>query len=175
MNNIGELVEIIMNLGGEASFDEICRAYQNIHIGPLFSNDKSIILNTLKNNNNLVFCDKNEIWKVVKNKKINNNDIKKLNNNGVIRVSGNWSIIFRDYTSPMYKKLIRRDDKKIDIVFKDGEYRIFSSSKIKDFKLLRISNAKVEPRPYVYLADRRTIIRYFPDIEHSFLDWIEDK
>lgn len=65
MNKIDDLILIISSLGGEASLDEISKKYGKVHSMVMFNEHKTVILNTLKSNNDKVFYDKSvSKWKL---------------------------------------------------------------------------------------------------------------
>lgn len=76
MNDVNELIDIIVSLGGSATLDDIVRSYQIKHKMLIHSNHKATIINTLSSNPSLVSFDINKgVWEVIFNDSINANDL----------------------------------------------------------------------------------------------------
>ena len=73
MNNIEELVEIIRDLGGKATFEEICFLYQNKYKDSLTQSQRTTIAKTLQDNNKYVAYNSDySKWEIVSDNKIHN-------------------------------------------------------------------------------------------------------
>lgn len=183
MFSVEELLELIKLLDNKATFDNICDTLAKKRHRIIFSSDKSYIKQILIDDDNFIYDETLNIWKIKTKKekieKVKSNVIKS-STSGKIRVIkevGNWKIFIKPWSKTDIRTVIRNADASVDISLKKNKgdnCRIWSSYPIPSLKLEKKSPAASEVRPYWYNVQKHQLHGIFKDLDPSLIKLLQN-